>query len=190
MAIRSISTGTTKLVLDLGCGTGSSIGNLGEQHTVIGIDLDYRSLLEAKAKFPTVGFTEGRAEKLPFADATFQHVNCSVALPYCEIRRSLAEVFRVLRPGGTFYASVHRPLFTLGELRRCRNPRSLMGRLVVVANGVYFHSTGRQFHWRDRQECFQTKSRMQKELSRVGFVEVELIKEWPLAFHCLKPLQN
>jgi ubiquinone/menaquinone biosynthesis C-methylase UbiE len=52
---------------------------------------------------PGLNFVQGNAENLPFADESFDAVlNIESANNYPQFRRFLAEVARVLRPGGHF----------------------------------------------------------------------------------------
>lgn len=59
----------------------------------------------------------GRGEQLPLP-AGFDGVFCEVALPYMHIPRALAELPRVLIPGGLLKATLHSPAFTWSEFRQ------------------------------------------------------------------------
>jgi SAM-dependent methyltransferase len=85
-------------VLDLACGDGALLERLGPQ--AIGID---SSLGELRAASATV--VAARAQKLPFADASFDAVACHLAfMLFDDIELVVAEVGRVLRPGAPFIA--------------------------------------------------------------------------------------
>lgn len=101
-------------VLDLGCGTGDltiSIALLAENDLEL-TGLDYSQpmleIAQRKAKQLTgrkVTFVYGDAAKLPFPDGYFDCIGSSFAFRNLTYRnplgrRALAEVFRVLRPGG------------------------------------------------------------------------------------------
>lgn len=105
-------------VLDLGCGEGRHVhgfhmvGGL----DVIGVDLDESALDKARAGLATLPETPGEtrlmtasAYELPFADASLDVVVCSEVLEHLDdYPRALAEIARVLGPGGRFAATVPR----------------------------------------------------------------------------------
>jgi len=95
-------------VLDLGCGTGRSLGLLVRADTVIAIDPSLRMLVRARRRTPHVPLVAGRAEQLPFADHVFDTVVS--ALVFCSIDRprvALAEVRRVLAADGSLRMMEH-----------------------------------------------------------------------------------
>lgn len=101
--IAGAARGTT---LEIGIGTGLNIGVYGRDVTLHGVDVSSSALALAAARAAETGrrvvLVEGDAADLPFADASFDtvvgtFVLCSVA----DVARSLGEVRRVLRPGGT-----------------------------------------------------------------------------------------
>jgi len=95
-------------VLDAGCGTGEHTLRLaGFGFRCVGVDLSRSVLEKAKERAQAEGLT-GRVSflcndlaELPFADASFDAVHCRgvvMHMPYWE--RGIAELCRVLRPGG------------------------------------------------------------------------------------------
>ncbi|MCC5872721.1 MAG: class I SAM-dependent methyltransferase [Gammaproteobacteria bacterium] len=108
-------------VLDVGCGEGRHTLSAWLQAPVhaVGVDLSRKDLTTARARqaeFPapasadrSVTFIEASALELPFADASFDVVICSEVLEHIfDHRGVIAELERVLRPGGTLVASVPR----------------------------------------------------------------------------------
>jgi demethylmenaquinone methyltransferase/2-methoxy-6-polyprenyl-1,4-benzoquinol methylase len=93
-------------VLDVGCGTGFATEGL-LQHTddVHGLDQSGGQLEKAFAKFgktDQVRFYRGDAERLPFADDTFDALWSSGSIEYWPNPvAALAEFRRVVKPGGT-----------------------------------------------------------------------------------------
>ncbi|MET0645968.1 MAG: methyltransferase domain-containing protein [Pyrinomonadaceae bacterium] len=97
-------------VLDVGCGTGGAVRALATSFPgvarVVGVDLSETMLAEARARTgagaaAAVEFVLGDAHALPFPDDSF---DAAFSLRVFEIigepRRALAEMARVLRPGG------------------------------------------------------------------------------------------
>ncbi len=92
-------------VLDVGCGTGfATEGLLEHTENVYGLDQSPHQLDEAFEKFGTRGpvqFCLGDAERLPFAEATFDLVWSSGSIEYWPNPvDALKECRRVARPGG------------------------------------------------------------------------------------------
>ncbi|MGB9234289.1 MAG: class I SAM-dependent methyltransferase, partial [Terriglobales bacterium] len=107
-------------VLDLGCGSGRDLAawNVAVLDEVTGLDIDGSRLAAAKAQFPQRAFVQAAGERLPFADASFDRVISTLALPYMNIPKALGEIHRVLVSGGRLSLSLHLPRFTLHELLR------------------------------------------------------------------------
>jgi len=88
--------------IDIGCGTGHHLSLLGD---VIGVDPSKEMLDAAKKTGRKVVL--GRAEKLPFPDASFDNALCLFCvLNICDYKKAVAEMSRVLKPGGTAVISV------------------------------------------------------------------------------------
>ncbi|MFN7948726.1 MAG: class I SAM-dependent methyltransferase [Blastocatellales bacterium] len=102
-------------VLDLACGTATltiAIKQAHPQAAVIGFDGDPAILRQARAKAERSGadiaFDEGLSYELPYADDSFDHVLSSLFFHHLTREnklRTLAEVRRVLKPGGEFHAA-------------------------------------------------------------------------------------
>lgn len=96
-----LARGATGLVLDLGCGTGRNLERLRPGVRAIGVDPCLDSLRKARLRASSVFLVRARAEALPFRDGAFDTVLSG--LVFCsveDVTRGLAEVRRVLRPGG------------------------------------------------------------------------------------------
>ncbi|MCC6766625.1 MAG: class I SAM-dependent methyltransferase [Deltaproteobacteria bacterium] len=100
--------------LDLGCGTGLLAAYLAERghdpHALVGLDFSRAMLARARAR--GLAAAEGEIDVLPFRDAAFGAVLAFTSLrivsdPESE-RRTLAEIGRVLAPGGVFVLTVLR----------------------------------------------------------------------------------
>lgn len=87
------------VVLDLACGTGD-LSRLAARrgYRVLGADVSEGMLAANHSGAPAV---QAEAERLPFADRSLDGVVCGYALRnFTELGSALAEVARVLRPGG------------------------------------------------------------------------------------------
>lgn len=162
-------------ILDLGCGAGDSWRGLrvgAGECRVFGIDIALDRLGEANARYRSQGcaYACARGEDLPFAEGSFHGVTCNVALPYMHIPRVLAELHRVLVPGGWIRLTLHAPSFTWGELRRCfPKPKQSLFRGYVMLNGVLLHFTGKVIPVGKFCESCQTETGMRIALGRAGF---------------------
>jgi len=89
--------------LDVGCGAGLSTAALAPlARRVIGLEPIAAMLAHRRAIAPQAGFIIGRAERLPFAAASFDLVTAAGSLNYADFPSALAEIARVLTPDGTF----------------------------------------------------------------------------------------
>jgi len=102
-------------VLDVACGTGIVARRVAvcveSNGKIIGFDLNPNMLTVARAAAEREGLAiewhEGRAEKLPFPDGSFDLALCQFALMFFDDRRAaLAEMHRVLTDGGRVLLSV------------------------------------------------------------------------------------
>ena len=89
-------------VLDACCGTGDlAVAALQAGATVTGLDFSERMLERARRKSDEIDWVQGDAEKLPFEDATFDATTVGFGVRnLADLERGLAELRRVLRPGG------------------------------------------------------------------------------------------
>ncbi len=88
-------------LLDLGCGRGGLVEQLGLPLTqVVGVDPDMASLQEHRLALPRAA---GFSDALPFVADSFDLLFSSWLLEHlARPSRTLAEIHRVLRPGGKF----------------------------------------------------------------------------------------
>ena len=100
----------TAALLDAGCGTGNLLGLIREQRPCValhGIDFSEAMLRRAKAKVPEARFIAGDLNAaLPYPDESFDAVTCiNVFYSLREPGRTLAELRRILKPGGKLIIS-------------------------------------------------------------------------------------
>lgn len=169
-------------ILDLGCGCGRELATWGvtESDEVTGVDINLDSLAEARLRFPARKFVPGSGESIPFPLASFDRVVSLGALRCMNITKTLAEIHRVLVPGGNFTATLHSASFTLRELWRNAFPRPIptLYRIYVLGNGLWFHSTGRTLRFvNHRTETAHTERGMSIALERAGFEGITFRRE-------------
>lgn len=99
----------TAHVLDLGCGTGKLLDRLARAYPQLegtGIDLSREMLRQANQRnryADRLHFVQANVESLPFDDAAFDAAFSTLSfLHYPQPERVLAEIHRVLVPGGRF----------------------------------------------------------------------------------------
>lgn len=99
---------------DLGCGTGMSTRALRAIAAhVIGFDVSHPMLLAAEA-LPGVSYARAAAEQLPLQSQSCDLVAAAAAFHWFDQTATLAEVRRVVRPGGALLAYTD---FFSGRLR-------------------------------------------------------------------------
>jgi ubiquinone/menaquinone biosynthesis C-methylase UbiE len=173
-------------VLDVGCGTGDALDRAGDDFVPVGIDIDHGALSAGAAMFPQHRLCCATAEGLPFRDAAFDAVLSRVALPLMNIRVVLAEIARVVRPGGQVWLAFHRFSYVRSELHQAIRARNLARTLFlgyVTLNGLVFHFTGRTlaFPLNPRyRESFQTEGGVTRALARAGFDDIAVVGGAPL----------
>ena len=105
------------VVLDVASGTGLVARELVRRRRARVVGLDLTLAMLRRAGGPGISLVVGRAEQLPFPDATFDGLVFTFLLRYVDDpAATLAELVRVLRPGGGM-ASVEFGLPRRGPLR-------------------------------------------------------------------------
>lgn len=99
-------------VLDLGTGSGYALRALADVADIgrgIGVDASGEMLRNAASYTDDtrIEFIRGAFESLPIDDDQVDHVFSMEAFYYARPHEALAEIHRVLRPGGTFHCAVN-----------------------------------------------------------------------------------
>ncbi|WP_369173484.1 class I SAM-dependent methyltransferase [Streptomyces sp. R28] len=127
---------TGRRILDAGCGSGPLSAALRDRGAVVtGIDASAGMLALARRRLgdDVALHVADLSDPLPFADGAFDDVLASLVLHYLEDwGPTLAELRRVLRPGGRLIASVGHPAVSYAH----RDPRP-----------DYFATTSYTFDW-------------------------------------------
>jgi ubiquinone/menaquinone biosynthesis C-methylase UbiE len=122
LALEGLEITPEMQVLDLCCGSGQATQILVQRSRyVTGLDASPFSIQRAQQNVPQASFVEAFAESMPFEDGQFDLVHTSAALHEMkpdQLQRILPEVYRVLKPGGTFclvdFHTPNNPIFLPG----------------------------------------------------------------------------
>lgn len=98
-------------IMDFGCGYGRSLGELfnADYRDLIGLDFSPAMIAAARERFPEIEFHELQSSTIPLPDASVDGVllfSVLTCVPTDDGQRALvAELHRVLNPGGLLYIS-------------------------------------------------------------------------------------
>ena len=133
-ALAALALNENDVLLDLGCGTGAAVRDAARQvRRAAGFDLSPGMIAEARDRardehLDNVEFAEGDVSApLPFEDGAFTAIVCTTAFHHFpRPRETIAEVARVLRPGGRLVIADanrrHPAVFVLDLLLRALQP--------------------------------------------------------------------
>lgn len=166
-------------VLDVGCGTGvfaERIRAALPNSTVWGIDLVARMLTRGADRWnrlrSQVAPIQGDSERLPFLDGTFDAITCANSFHhYPHQERAIAEMFRVLRPGGR--------LILIDGYRDAPWGWFIYDVCVAGVEGAVHHASARRF--RDLMETAGFETPAQKvHRGLAPFLVTEAVKPGPM----------
>jgi ubiquinone/menaquinone biosynthesis C-methylase UbiE len=110
--LADFAVSTAGIIADVGCGPGHVARYLHTLGTeVVGIDLSAGMLAEARLLAPDIPFIQADMRALPLADGALGGIVALYSLihiPSAELPAVLAELRRVLQPGGRLLVSFHR----------------------------------------------------------------------------------
>lgn len=150
---REVGPGSARAVLEIGCGAGGMLKPLARFGSVHGIDVatDY---VRVCSEHGLARMVAGSGDALPFRDATFDIVALFDVIEHIpDERGTLAEVRRVLKPGGTVFLSVpayqflfsqndrvvhHQRRYTAGHLRVRLQEAGLRVKKISYFNTLLF----------------------------------------------------
>jgi len=144
------SIGASVRALDVGCGAAQTFRRLEPDRPVelfgVDVDLDALALGRRLAEVQGLPITLAGASAygLPFRDGFFDLVVSRVALNYTHQRTALAEMVRVLRPGGYLFCRAERVWHDVLLFRRARGLRAALCRARDFAYGLTNAAVGWQ----------------------------------------------
>jgi SAM-dependent methyltransferase len=97
-------------LLDLGCGGGKDVGDLDRRgYRVVGVDRTSALLSAGRCRYPSLPLVRADFRDLPFQAMSFDGLWAAASLmhlPKPDARRILADLCKLVRPGGLFAATV------------------------------------------------------------------------------------
>lgn len=169
----AVAAGDGTQLLDVACGPGFLASAAAKRGAIVAaLDFAPNMLAIARLQCPEAEFYEGDAENLPFEEARFDAVVCSLGiLHFPNPELAVAEAFRVLKSGGRY-------AFT------CWTPPAVNAFMGLILGSIQAHGTLEVdlpagpplFRFGDATEC-------ENVLRGTGFAETAVI-EVPLYWPC------
>jgi ubiquinone/menaquinone biosynthesis C-methylase UbiE len=117
LVARAVAGVASPEILDCGCGTGANMKRLSAFGRVTGLDINW-SGLEFARSYDQRRLVQGSAVEIPFAGASFDLVTSFDVIAVFDEpqqQRALAEMRRILRPGGALLANTAALPFLRGQ---------------------------------------------------------------------------
>jgi SAM-dependent methyltransferase len=154
-------------VLDLGFGEGRQLADLTARGCVaFGLEADRELARRAAARGQRV--VCARAERLPFASASFDGLICEVVLPYTDEARAIQEIGRVLRPGGVARLSYHGLGYPLRDVVSGSSWRTRVYGTRVLINTWWYALTGFRLPGFLGDTVYQSRRRLRRHYLQAG----------------------
>lgn len=174
-------------VLDVACGTGivteSAMKIVGDSGRVVGLDPSSGMLAQARQR-GCDRLLSGRAEQLPFKDASFDFVSMGYALRHvCDLRVTFTEYNRVLKPCGKLLlleVSKPRPGVPLGVARLYL--KRIVPWVIRLNTGSRSAQTLMRYFWDTIDQCIPTETIL-AACKEAGFVECQV---WDSCFGLIR----
>ena len=146
--------------------------------TIIGLDRSRAMLREARRRggLERVRFVEGDLDFLPFREGSFDIVTMAYGLRYLtEIRASLEEVYRLLRPGGVFVCLDFGLPGSVWYRKLCFAYLLALG----TAWGLLLHGRpGTYWHIVESLRAYPGQHAVGRLMKDVGFADIVVEEQW------------
>jgi SAM-dependent methyltransferase len=160
------------VVVDLGCGSGAELPELHRRGCVAtGLDIAMSCLVDRHRSGLRV--SQARAEHLPVRTAEVDGIVCRVVLPYTDEARVLAEIGRVLKPGGRARVCSHGAGYYLHYVLVAPSWRRLVYALRTLANTWMYVVTGQRLPGFLGDTIYQSRRRLRRYYHANGLALVQ-----------------
>jgi 2-polyprenyl-3-methyl-5-hydroxy-6-metoxy-1,4-benzoquinol methylase len=142
-------------ILEIGCGIGTIVSELtGQGYDITGIDISREAIAYGLKKYGNIKLMAQAAEKLQFADETFDIVlSFDLFEHIVQVDKHVSEVRRVLRTGGYYL---------------CETPNK-------YCNAIFETLVGKSLRWRRAHPSLHTPGQLKRRLIKHGF-ELKFIR--------------
>ena len=179
--LRAIGFTNQHSVLDAGCGMGQWTYALTElNQNVSAIEFDKNRFLFTKEKLKemtvsNVDVTLGSVEELPYHDDSFDAIFSYSVILCTDYRKTLAEYYRVLKPGGKLYFNTNGLGWYLHNLINTHNDSSDFSSQemakVAIDTSLHYYATG-EFIRRTFASVITPKLVVEADLKKLGFKNI------------------
>ena len=157
--------------LEVGCGAGRMTRPLTARFDhVIGLDVSEDMIRLARGAAPSAEYLLVSGTAIPLDDASVDAVFTTHVLQHLEgienVTAYLAEMCRVLRPGGTIMAHTQ-----IGQLRPAWRTAAARARMLLVRRRLWRGKDVRHFHGE-----LYPRAMLRERFHRVGLADVELVE--------------
>jgi demethylmenaquinone methyltransferase/2-methoxy-6-polyprenyl-1,4-benzoquinol methylase len=183
-------------LLDVATGTGllarGAARIVGKTGRVIGVDPSHGMLHEAQKALPSSPLVQGRAEALPFRDATFDMLSMCFALRHVpDLDAAFQEYYRVLKPGGRLVViELSRPTSAILRAMFRIHFQRIIPTLARLTTRSQPAELLMKFYWDTVDQCVAPEAIM-TVLAHSGFADVERLLLWGFMseYRAAKPLE-
>jgi ubiquinone/menaquinone biosynthesis C-methylase UbiE len=170
-----------RTVLDVGCADGATLMHPAYQKAQLrcGIDVDAEAVALGTLRYPALELKVASAESLPYPSDTFDVVISKVSILFTDIRKSLAEMYRVMKFRGDLLLTLHdwhHQAYHFTNAVKARAFKRVLDHAYIVPASVVYMATGRVIArpWNGRRETFQSAGSLRRDLRWAGFSEIEI----------------
>lgn len=149
------------IVVDVGCGNGGQLTRLREAgHRAIGVEVDPEAARGCRRIGHTVVIAS--AENLPFRSNSSAGILCKVVIPYTDEQLAIAEIGRVLAPGGVAVLYLHGLGYSLRYLLRPDIWKRSVYAAKTIVNTMVYRLVRRRLPGRLGDTLFQSERRLRR----------------------------